>query len=234
VATVLLVSDSSSWAGGVEQFLAAEGFRVLLDTSGDTAFDDQKLVDVDVAVVDLRLTVQSGLGVCGALRSRAPLPIVAIGSGVDEIDILKAYSAGADQFVPVDISTRQLVARLRAILRRFPPRRVADSPHPPASVEIDVLTGVVVTSGIAVKLSRQELEVLRVLVSRPGRVVTRAELMVSWSGVRGARRLDFVIRRLRQKLEPVDGCRRISVVRGVGFRFDPDGSPPGGTEAVEP
>ena len=76
--------------------------------------------------------------------------------------------------------------------------------------------------GAVVSLSKRELEVLRTLLSRPGRVVTRAELAGSWPALSADRRLDFVIRRLRQKLEMVDGRRRINSVRGVGFRFEED------------
>jgi two-component system response regulator RegX3 len=224
VASILLVSDISPWAESVGSALAGEGFRVLPDPSGAAAFEELLSVCVDVALVDLRLRGRSGLAVCAALRSRGAIPLLALGTPGDEAVVLQAYSAGADQYVPVDVSARQLVARVRALLRRFPARREVAVASAPAPVQIDPVTGVVVTAGTAVKLSRQELEVLQLLVARPGRVVTRTEMMGVWSGLNGARRLDFVIRRLRQKLEPIEGRRRISVVRGVGFRFDPEGS----------
>jgi DNA-binding response OmpR family regulator len=224
VASILLVSDISPWAEHIGSALAGEGFRVLPDPSGATAFEELLSVWVDVAVVDLRMRGRSGLAVCAALRARGAIPLLALGPSGDETIVLQAYSAGADQYVAVDVSARQLVARVRALLRRFPARRDVVVPPAPAPVQIDPVAGVVVTVGTAVKLSRQELEVLQLLVARPGRVVTRNELMGVWSGLNGARRLDFVIRRLRQKLEPIEGRRRISVVRGVGFRFDPDGS----------
>jgi two-component system response regulator RegX3 len=225
VASILLVSDISPWAETVGSALATEGFRVLPDPSGSTAFEELLTACVDVALVDLRLRGGSGLAVCAALRARGAIPLLALGPPGDEAIVLQAYSAGADQYVAVDVSARQLVARVRALLRRFPARReVVAAAAIPAPVEIDPVAGVVVTAGTVVKLSRQELEVLQLLVARPGRVVTRIELMGAWSGLNGARRLDFVIRRLRQKLELIEGRRRISVVRGVGFRFDPDGS----------
>ena len=93
-------------------------------------------------------------------------------------------------------------------------------PRHDAVVTIDETTETVLVAGAVVKLSRREMEVLRALVARPGRVVTRAELAGSWPALSADRRLDFVIRRLRQKLEAVDGTRRISAVRGVGFRFE--------------
>jgi two-component system response regulator RegX3 len=226
VASLLLISDISPWVESVGSALAHEGFRVLPDPSGSTAFEELAPVYVDVALVDLRLRGRSGLAVCAALRARGTIPLLALGPPGDEVVVLQAYAAGADQYVPADVSARQLVARVRALLRRFPARREVAVASVPAPVQIDPVTGVVVTAGTAVKLSRQELEVLQLLVARPGRVVTRTEMMSAWSGLHGARRLDFVIRRLRQKLEPIEGRRRISVVRGVGFRFDPEGSDP--------
>lgn len=224
VATVLLISDVTAWGEAISSALGSEGFRVVSEATGSLAFEDQALVDVHVALVDLRLRALSGLAVCAAIRARGPVPLMAFGSEGDEMAVLHAFAAGADQYVAVDVSARQLVARLRALLRRFPVQTERMVEPAPALVEIDPVTGVVVTAGVAVKLSRQELEVFQALVARPGRVVTRQELMGLRSGLAGSRRLDFVIRRLREKLEPVEGRRRISVVRGVGFRFDPDGS----------
>lgn len=229
VARVLLVSAPGRWADRVGADLAAEGFRVLRDPTGDWAFDEALIAPIDVVVVDLRLRPQSGLAVCGAIRSRSAVPVLAIGDRSEETSVLAAYAAGADQYVTVDISTRLVVARLRALLRRVPPRlssMVAPSADNP--VTIDESIGAVLVGGSAVKLSRREMEVLRSLVARPGRVVTRVELAGSWPAPSADRRLDFVIRRLRQKLEAVDGRRRISAVRGVGFRFEEE------PEAEEP
>jgi DNA-binding response OmpR family regulator len=122
-----------------------------------------------------------------------------------------------------------VTARLRALLRRVPPRSSAPvEPNPDLAVTIDEATGSVRVDGAVVSLSRRELEVLRTLLARPGRVVTRAELAGSWPALSADRRLDFVIRRLRQKLEMVDGRRRINSVRGVGFRFEEPDAAEGG------
>ena len=160
---------------------------------------------------------------CGAVRARSLVPILALGDQTDEAPVLAAYSAGADQYVTIDTSSRLVTARLRALLRRVPPRSAAAvEPNPDLTVTIDEATGSVRVDGAVVSLSRRELEVLRTLLSRPGRVVTRAELAGAWPALSADRRLDFVIRRLRQKLEMVDGRRRINSVRGVGFRFEED------------
>jgi len=223
VARVLLVSEHDRWADRLHADLAADGFAVHRDRSGDTAYDEAQIGPVHVVIIDMRLRGQPGLAVCGAVRARSTVPILALGDRTEEQAVLAVYAAGADQYVTADTSSRLVVARLRALLRRVPPR------HEPvlatrlgAAVVIDESNGSVVVAGDVVRLSRRELEVLRSLLARPGCVVTRTELAGSWPALSADRRLDFVIRRLRQKLEAVDGRRRISAVRGVGFRFEED------------
>jgi two-component system, OmpR family, response regulator RegX3 len=232
LARVLLVSGLDHWADRIESDLTAEGFLVLRDRTGEWVFDEQRIRDVHIVVVDLRLRAQSGLAVCGAVRARSLVPILALGDQTDEAPVLAAYSAGADQYVTIDTSMRLVTARLRALLRRVPPRSAAPiTSNPDLAVTIDEASGSVRVDGAVVSLSKRELEVLRTLLSRPGRVVTRAELAGAWPALSADRRLDFVIRRLRQKLEMVDGRRRINSVRGVGFRFEEDdglGSADGG------
>ena len=223
LARVLLVSEHDRWADRMQADLADEGFMVIRDRTGEAAFDARRVGMMHIVIVDLRLRTQSGLAVCGAVRARSILPILAVGDRTEEHAVLAAYSAGVDQFVTVETSSRLVVARLRALLRRVPPRREpAVRPSPESTVAIDESMGAMLVDGALVKLSRRELEVLRVLVTRPGRVVTRNELAGSWPALSADRRLDFVIRRLRQKLEAVDGVRRISSVRGVGFRYEED------------
>jgi DNA-binding response OmpR family regulator len=227
LARVLLVSGLDHWADRIESDLTAEGFRVLRDRTGEWVFDEARISSVHIVVVDLRLRAQSGLAVCGAVRARSLLPILALGEHTDELLVLAAYSAGVDQYITVDTSSRLVTARLRALLRRVPPRPIAPVvARTDLAVSIDDATGTVRVDGSVVSLSRRELEVLRTLLTRPGRVVTRAELAGSWPALSADRRLDFVIRRLRQKLEVVDSQRRINSVRGVGFRFEED-SPSG-------
>lgn len=223
VARVLLVSEHAVWAGGMRTDLAAEGFRVVFDPDGESAFHQERIAPMDAAVVDLRGAAYSGIAVCGALRARSALPVLAVVDRADEPGVLAAYAAGADQHVTVDTSARLVVARLRALLRRVPRARVALEPLPTTGLVIDAATSTVVVAGTPVILSRREMEVLSALLTRPGRVVSRSELVGSWPSLGPDRRLDFVIRRLRQKLEAVDGQRRIDAVRGVGFRFEHEG-----------
>ena len=114
LARVLLVSGLDHWADRIESDLTAEGFLVLRDPTGEWVFDEERIRQVHVVVVDLRLRAQSGLAVCGAVRARSLLPILALGDQDDEAPVLAAYSAGADQYVTIDTSSRLVTARLRA------------------------------------------------------------------------------------------------------------------------
>ncbi len=224
VARLLIVSEQDRWAEQLAAGLRSEGFRVGHDRTGEKAFATDEPRPLDVVIVDLRLRFSSGLALCAAVRARSTLPVIAVGPDSDETGVLAAYAAGVDQFVTVDASPRLLVARVRALLRRVPTAAPAPPPEPghDLAVRLDETTGTVLLDGAVVRLSVREMEVLRALLARPGMVVTRSELTGPWPALSADRRLDFVIRRLRQKLESVDGTRRISAVRGVGFRFEVD------------
>ena len=227
LAAVLLVSDHGWWATHLGGALTGEGFQVTWDRTGDSVRGGEALARIDIAIVDLRMRAQSGLAVCSSLRARSALPLLVMGAPDEEMLVLAAYAAGADQFVAADISARLVMARVRALLRRAPPRPSATAAEPDRDVPvtIDETSGTALVSGAVVKLSRREMEVLRVLVARSGCVVSRTELARSAPTLSADRRLDFVIRRLRQKLEAVDGRRRINAVRGGRF---PAGARPGG------
>lgn len=223
-AGVLLVVEDTAWVRRVLPVLSPEGFRCTVDPCGNAAYSEAELVGIDVAVVDLGATAlpgRAGLAVCEALRSRSDVPLLAVGRSRDEEAVLAAFAAGADQFVAVEASPRLLLARVRSLLRRY--RRRVDLPVDPAAVGPvalhDELCAAVV-NGATVALLKPEYEVLRTLLARGGRVVARQELLLTTLPGAEERGIDFVIRRLRQKLEAYDTHRRITAVRGVGFRFE--------------
>jgi two-component system response regulator BaeR len=230
IATLLVAVDDPFWSGGGGPELEREGFRCVLDPEGRLVFEAEVVAMTDVAIVDLGLRHSSGLAVCAAFRARSAAPMIATARFRDENAALDAFAAGADQFISFDVSARQVVARLRALLRRWPAGR-GRAPGPVGgTVQLDEQDGALV-AGRRVPLLREEYEILRALLARPGRVVSRRDLLIlSGPGALGTRSLDVVIRRLRQKLEAIDGVRRISAVRGVGFCFDEDGcTAPGGS-----
>ncbi|MGD9796890.1 MAG: response regulator transcription factor, partial [Acidimicrobiia bacterium] len=119
---VLLVSEDVGWRDRLGAALRAEGYVVFADDRGEAAFARPRL-PIDVAVVDMGIEALSPAAVCAELRSRRPIPILAVQAVERETIVLAAYEAGADQFVPLDASEREFVARIRALLRRVPPER---------------------------------------------------------------------------------------------------------------
>jgi DNA-binding response OmpR family regulator len=147
--------------------------------------------------------------------------VFAIGDTNDEAAVLAAYAAGADHVAPIDVSPRQLLARIRAALRTSPVGRPRAGVADALPVRIDADRMVAVVGDVEVALTPAELDVLHLMVERSGRLLTRAALRSMVEGLGSSERaVDFFIRRLRAKLEQAEGVRRIQVVRGVGFRFD--------------
>jgi two-component system response regulator RegX3 len=223
--SVLVVTENGAWRDEMVALLDAEGYAVLVDERGDAALEPG--CPFDVAVVDLALTGSSAAAVFATLRSRSSLPILAVSpSDVREMTVLEAFAAGADQYVTRDMRSRELMARIRALLRRSPPRSrglVDDTGTEELSISLDPSTGRAIVDGVDVSLTTRESEVLHALLQRPGRVVRRGELIGPSTGRYATRGLDSTVRNLRNKLEAAEGRRRIVAVRGVGFRLVPDG-----------
>ncbi len=210
-ASVLVVSENPRWREELASALETEGYRVY--------FAPPARADLDVAVVHLSNAGRVPDPNIGALRARSEMPIMVVTAvAVGEATVLGAYTAGADQCVNGFARPRELVARVRALLRRNPPRsRVGGEVAAALGISVDVARCTAVVAGVDVELTLRECEILDALIRRPGRVVRRDELVAAglYAGA-----LDSHVRGLRNKLEAVDCRRRIVVVRGVGFRFD--------------
>ena len=220
---MLVVSESSLWRDDMAELLKAEGYAVRVDERGEAALEPG--CPFDVAVVDLAMTVGSATAVFAALRARSSIPILAVPpDDYREPAVLEAYAAGVDQFVSKSIRSRELMARIRALLRRTPPRPRESTYAGVAagSISLDLATGTAILDGKEVVLTPREGEVLFALLERPGRVVTRDKLAATAGGRTTDRALDAVVRAVRTKLESAEGRRRILAVRGVGFRLVPD------------
>jgi DNA-binding response OmpR family regulator len=230
---VLFVSADSSWAATVTDLLALEGYETVVCPLGARAVEYLLATSPNMVLLDLALPDRYGMTVCTLLRTRSSTPILAVGERSDE-QLVRALSAGADVFVGKGISNRELLARVRALIRRAP------STVPPADgdvlrvglLELDRAARRVRVAGRDVAMTRREFEVLEVLMTRAGSVVSRSDLLDSmWGARRDPHLLNLHVRRLRAKLEAVDPVRRIETVRGVGFRFVLD---PVGPEAAGP
>lgn len=227
VAAVLIVADPGTWAEELCAYLTEEGFDVVLDSSGDHAID-RRAEDSDVLIVRLDLSARSGAEVCRLWNQHGghPAPLLAVAPTADEQTVLAAYEAGADQYAAAGISHRQLVARLRSLLRRMPARRRMPLRND-ATIALNAEDCVAVVSGTRVWLTESEYRILDALLRRAGGVVTRRDLAMTafrTTGVERTRSVDFTVRRLREKLEAVDGRRRIVAIRGVGFCVELDAS----------
>jgi len=217
--------------------LEAEGYLVALDDGRDVS--PGSTATCDIAVVDLGLTSRSSSEVLTALRARSSMPILAVSPiELRSPMVLEAYEAGADQVVIESVGPRELVARIRALMRRTPAQAgdLDGGFVDVGSFTVDAATCIATVEGQKVKLTADECAVVLALVRRPGAVVQREDLAAQIPGGHPGAMLDSLVRQLRNKLEAVEGRRRIEAVRGVGFRvaIDADLAGPWQPEADEP
>lgn len=217
-AGVLVVSDNHASREQLAKALEVEGYRVSFAGPGVDGLSFGP--ELDVVVVDLSCESQP-VRMIGELRARTDLPVMAVTAvTVAEATVLSAFAAGADQCVNGFARPRELVARVRALLRRRARNAgtgASTNGSRPAGFSVDASQSTAIVAGHHIALTPTECEILDALIRRPGLVVRRDELV--GPGLR-ASALDSHVRRLRDKVEAVDGRRRIVVVRGVGFRFD--------------
>ncbi len=218
----MVVSDDASWPREVVPALEREGY--LVRTEPVERVLGLAPAPCDVALVDLPASLDRAASVVSALQvARCACLVVVASSALGEASALAFYDTGVDLVVHRPVRPREVVARVRALLRRSPPAAQRVPEHPDAPVTVDRTTCVAMVDGRKTALTLSEADVLQVLVSRRGAVATREELsagIAAEADPEGS--LDAVIRRLRGKLEALEGRRRIVAVRGVGFRLLPD------------
>jgi two-component system, OmpR family, response regulator RegX3 len=222
---LLLVEDEKSIVEGLAITLEAEGFQVSWVKDGLEALPAFDRVRPDLVVLDLMLPGMSGTDICRALRTRTDVPIIMLTARDAEVDRVVGLELGADDYVTKPFSTRELVARIRAVLRRAPLHDLdgEEAPVEAAGVRLDRARHEVRVDGATVDLPPKEFELLAYLLEHAGRVLTRGQLIDEiWGSdyVGDTKTLDVHIRRLRGRIEsdPKDPVR-IQTVRGVGYRF---------------
>jgi two-component system, OmpR family, response regulator RegX3 len=231
---VLLAEDEESFIDALVIGLTNEGFRVIVARDGAEALRLYEETDPDILLLDLMLPKMSGIDVCRAVRTRSRVPIIMVTAKGTEIDTVVALEMGADDYVTKPYRLRELVARMRAVLRRAPGG--PDSVEHAAAADIDG-EGIWESSGIKmdfdqrrafvrgkeVHLRRKEFELLRLLVENSGRVLTRDVLIDRVWGtdyIGDTKTLDVHIKRLRSRIEADPSVPvLITTVRGVGYRF---------------
>ena len=221
---ILVVEDETKIARLVRDYLEHAGFEAVVVGDGGTALASARRSTPDLVVLDLGLPDRDGLDVARALRRTSGVPIVMLTARGDEIDRVVGLELGADDYVVKPFSPKELVARVRAVLRRTQAAR-AGGPEVlrVADVEVDVPRMRVTVAGRPVELTATEFQLLATLAREPGRVFTRGQLLDAVHGVAFEsyeRAVDAHVKNLRRKLEPVPGRPRyLLTVHGVGYRF---------------
>jgi two-component system, OmpR family, alkaline phosphatase synthesis response regulator PhoP len=224
VKRILVVEDESRIARLVRDYLEHAGFEVLVAGDGEVALASARRSRPDLVVLDLGLPGRDGLDVARTLRQTSSVPIVMLTARGEEIDRVVGLELGADDYVVKPFSPKELVARVRAVLRRTDAARAGGSEVlRVADVEVDVPRMRVSVGGRPVELTSTEFQLLAVLVREPGRVFTRGQLLDAVHGVAFdsyERAVDAHVKNIRRKLEPTPGRPRyLLTVHGVGYRF---------------
>jgi len=227
VARVLVVEDEESFSDALSYMLRKEGFEVSIAETGTTALTEFDRSGADIVLLDLMLPELSGTEVCRQLRQKSQVPIIMVTARDSEIDKVVGLEIGADDYITKPYSPRELVARIRAVLRRQSSEPAEQSPPTLSAgpVRMDVDRHVVTVGGTAVPLPLKEFELLELLLRNAGRVLTRGQLIDRvWGAdyVGDTKTLDVHVKRLRSKIEPEPSAPRFIVtVRGLGYKFEP-------------
>ena len=221
--TVLVVEDEIEIARVVRDYLDRAGFEVILVGDGGSAVASARSAKPDLLVLDLGLPGRDGLDVAREIRRWSNTPIVMLTARGDESDRIVGLELGADDYVVKPFSPKELVARVRAVLRRTRTASRGDEILRAADVEIDTAKMRVTVGGSPAELTPTEFELLATLVREPGRVFTRAQLLDAVHGVAiesYERAIDAHVKNIRRKIEPTPGAPRyLLTVHGVGYRF---------------
>nr|WP_328707365.1 response regulator transcription factor [Streptomyces mexicanus] len=226
VTRVLVVEDEESFSDALSYMLRKEGFEVAVAATGPDGLDEFERNGADLVLLDLMLPGLPGTEVCRQLRGRSNVPVIMVTAKDSEIDKVVGLEIGADDYVTKPFSSRELVARIRAVLRRRgEPEEAAPAALEAGPVRMDVDRHVVTVSGAKVDLPLKEFDLLEMLLRNAGRVLTRMQLIDRvWGAdyVGDTKTLDVHVKRLRAKIEPDPGAPRYLVtVRGLGYKFEP-------------
>ena len=217
---ILIVEDEQKLAALLGDYLAREGFEVALLHRGDEVEDWMRANRADLVLLDLMLPGKSGLEVCKALRAASDVPIIMVTARVDEIDRLLGLELGADDYICKPFSPREVVARVKAVLRRS--KRAASPARDGLVLDEDGFRAEI--EGRDLGLTAVEFELLKVLASHPGRIYTRDQLMDAMyrdERVVSDRTVDSHVKKIRRKIAEVLPDREvIHSVYGLGYKYE--------------
>jgi DNA-binding response OmpR family regulator len=225
VARVLVVDDEPMVRDVLQRYLRKEGFEVDVAADGEQAIERAAAGEPDLVLLDLMLPKRDGYEVFGVLRERSEVPVIMLTARGEETDRVVGLELGADDYVTKPFSPREVVARVRSVLRRS----AGPADRAPVSIELDGLTidvarREVVVRGEAARLTRKEFDLLHHLASNPGVTFSRTQLLedvwdFAWDG--DSATVTVHVRRIREKIEEDPSSpRRLLTVWGVGYRFE--------------
>ena len=224
--SVLVVEDEESFIDALTIGLDREGFDVTIARDGQAAMAEFAKGHFDVILLDLMLPKMSGLDVCRSIRATSSVPIIVVSAKGEEVDMVLMLEIGADDYVTKPYRLRELVARIRAVLRRRSGHEQpeADELITLGNVRMDIDARRCYVNGKEIKLRKKEFALLRLLLENPGRVLTREVLIDRiWGSdyVGDTKTLDVHIKRLRTLIEDdPKNPEHIMTVRGVGYRYE--------------
>lgn len=230
--TILIVEDEESLADPLAFLLRKEGFETVVANDGPTALEEFARNDIDIVLLDLMLPGMSGTDVCKQLRAVSSVPVIMVTARDSEIDKVVGLELGADDYVTKPYSSRELIARIRAVLRRG---QDSSGDHADADFDEQILEGgrvrmdverhTVIVAGAPVAMPLKEFDLLEYLLRNIGRVLTRGQLIDRiWGAdyVGDTKTLDVHVKRLRSKIEEEPSRpRHLVTVRGLGYKFEP-------------
>jgi two-component system response regulator RegX3 len=227
VTRVLVVEDEESYSDALAYVLRKEGFEVAVVGDGEAALDEFERAGADIVLLDLMLPGLPGTEVCRRIRQTSNVPVIMLTAKDSEIDKVVGLEIGADDYVTKPYSSRELLARIKAVLRRLAePEDLLPATIEAGPVRMDVERHIVTVSGAPTQLPLKEFELLEMLLRNTGRVLTRMQLIDRvWGSdyVGDTKTLDVHVKRLRAKIEPDPADpRHIVTVRGLGYKFESD------------
>ena len=217
---ILIVEDEHRIAAVLERYLRADGFTVERAADGRRALELWRAANPDLILLDLMIPERDGLDVARHIRRTSDVPIIMVTAKVEEIDRLVGLGIGADDYVSKPFSPREVVARVKAVLRRAGGQVREAAHHVVGALTVDLDAFEARCGDAVLALSPTQLRLLATLAAQPGRAIRRQELMAAQpSGIADERTVDAHVKNLRQRLGPCSD--QLETVRGVGYRLRP-------------
>ena len=220
--TILLADDDTELSGLLKEYFESEGFQVRLAPDGIAALEEARKPGLDLVVLDVMMPGMSGMEVLKELRRESELPVIMLTARGDDMDRISGLELGADDYVPKPCNPRELLARIRAVMRR------GHTPGEQSLIVVDDLelnqgSRTLTKSGNPVDLTSTEFSILAALLQNRGEVVSKRDLYVSALGrepVQHDRSVDMHVSNLRRKLGPDPrGDNRVETIRGIGYQY---------------